>query len=185
MEYLKIYKISNTHCGYLKTEEEAEGSQCWPEDRRGSWRVAVMTSRCCKPPAQGKKSPEEGRKRIVVLRGIQKEVRIKRVEDSGLGCFSPGIACCIRINWKTIALSVALMRKWPEQYRPQLSRFLPWPSSDASVGKGRGLGWNGWWGCGGGGLYNERIEHWGRGTKEKERERKREIEKNTLREKGE
>ena len=37
----------------------------------------------------------------------------------------------------------------------------------------------------GGGLYNERIEHWGRGRKKKQIERKREIKKNTLREKGE
>ena len=42
-----------------------------------------------------------------------------------------------------------------------------------SVGKGGGLGRNGWWGCDGGELYNERIEQW----REREREREERIER--------
>ena len=47
-----------------------------------------------------------------------------------------------------------------------------------SVVKGGGLGRNGWWGCDGRELYNERKEHWESGGKK-------EIERNAFKEKGE
>ena len=43
-----------------------------------------MIGRCCKPRAQGKKLPEEGKKQIMVLRGILRASRDQKgVEDSG------------------------------------------------------------------------------------------------------
>ena len=55
-----------------------------------------------------------------------------------------------------------------------------------NVGKGGELGRNGWWGCDGGELYDERIERWGEwGKRSRERGREREIEKSALKEKGE
>ena len=43
-----------------------------------------MMGRCCKPRAQGKKPLEEGKKRIMVLRGILRASwDQKGVEDSG------------------------------------------------------------------------------------------------------
>ena len=46
------------------------------------------------------------------------------------GSFWSGMACCICIKWWATTLSATLMRKWPEQCKSQLSRFLPPPSSD-------------------------------------------------------
>ena len=50
-----------------------------------------------------------------------------------------------------------------------------------SVGKRGGLGRNGWWGCDGRGLYNEKKEHWEKEVKKK----KGEIKRSALKEKGE
>ena len=52
------------------TEDEVEGLQHWPDDREGSWKVAVLTWKYYKPQAQGKKPLKEEKKWIMVFCGI-------------------------------------------------------------------------------------------------------------------
>ena len=49
-----------------------------------------------------------------------------------------------------------------------------------SVGKEGGLGGNGWWGCDGRELYNERKEHWEEEVKRGEKEECIEGERETV-----
>ena len=97
-------------CGCPRIDDEVEELQHWCGNATGLRKKA----------AQGKEEMSQG---------TSERWNLKREKVSGhWGSLWYGVACCIYIKWWATALSATLIRKWPEQCKSQLSRFLP-PSS--------------------------------------------------------